>query len=142
MKHPSQSRHAGFTLIELMVVVVIASILATLAIPTFSRSIHKTKATEFATILTTIYAAEKTARDEAGSFVPIEELDIDEESYSNSKYFEYSVESNDWTNEFTAVATVKAPGIGKAAAGTRATIDQSGTRSGDQELMRYVKTWR
>ena len=54
-----RSRSAGFTLIELMVVVVITAILASIAVPAYNNSIHKSRRTEAKTALLDAAAREE-----------------------------------------------------------------------------------
>jgi type II secretory pathway pseudopilin PulG len=125
-----------------MIVLVIIGILASFAIPRFSKSVYKTKASEFPTILIAIYNAELSLQDETGSFGPLEDLDLDAKSIESSDLFDYSVTSGSWESEFTASAKVKAPGFGEAKAGAQATINHNKEKSGDRELIQYVKTWK
>ncbi len=60
MKRSLKKLMAGFTLVELMIVVVILGILAAVAIPAFSRYIKRSKTTEVAGNIAKIYQGQIT----------------------------------------------------------------------------------
>jgi type IV pilus assembly protein PilA len=106
--HRSQK---GFTLIELMIVVVIIGILAALAIPRFMRATTKSKQSEAKSILKQIYVMERSYRQEKDTYFPpsgnvtvqpgnaIADLGI--EIMSSARY-SYTITGG--TNAFTATA--------------------------------------
>lgn len=96
--HPS-----GFTLLELMIGLVIVAILATLAIPNFSKAIEKTKVKEAQAVLSALYSAEKVYRLDQGSYGTLAQL-------VSGRYISDPDPSNnnaDWN--FAAVATGGGP---------------------------------
>lgn len=66
-KHRKQQ---GFTLIELMIVVVITAILAAMAIPRFMRASVKSKQTEAKFVLKQIYTMQRAYRQENDTYYP------------------------------------------------------------------------
>jgi type IV pilus assembly protein PilE len=59
LRKPRISASAGFTLVELMVVIVIATILATIAIPSYRAQIRKSRRTDAKTALLDLAAREE-----------------------------------------------------------------------------------
>ncbi|MBL8027976.1 MAG: prepilin-type N-terminal cleavage/methylation domain-containing protein, partial [Fibrobacteres bacterium] len=93
----------GFTLTELMVVIVIIGVLSMLAIPKFMGTTTKAKLAEFPAILMQIYSLQDGYYQELDRYATsLKELDFQD---PESKYFEYTLEGNG--KEFVAKATVK-----------------------------------
>ena len=64
-------RASGFTLLELMIIVVIIGILATVAIPTFTGYIYRSRVTEATTFLSEIKQRQESYRDEFGRYADV-----------------------------------------------------------------------
>ena len=93
----------GFTLTELMVVIVIIGILSMLAIPKFMGTTTKAKLAEFPAILMQIYSLQDGFYQETNKYAStLKELDFTD---PDSKYLEYSLTGDGKT--FIAKATVK-----------------------------------
>jgi type IV pilus assembly protein PilA len=115
------NRQKGFTLIELMIVVVIIGILAALAIPRFMAATVKAKQSEAKTILKQIFTLERVHRQEGGHY-SADLAEIGFEAPSAAKYV-YAIDAAD-ADSFTASAT--SDGTDADLDGTVFTIDQEG----------------
>ncbi|MCM8778695.1 MAG: prepilin-type N-terminal cleavage/methylation domain-containing protein [Candidatus Omnitrophica bacterium] len=127
----------GFTIIEIMTVVIIIAILATLAVPPLIKTMDAAKGRLAKTNLKLILAAEKVYRNEVGAYMPITGGRVGAEHEWFKKYlgldlketdFEYEVDtSGDPVNRFTAVALPKK----KYQETGIISINQDGTLSGN-----------
>ena len=115
-----RNRQKGFTLIELMIVVVIIGILAALAIPRFMAATVKAKESEAKTILKQIFTLERVWRQEDGNY-SADLVEIGFDVPTNSR-FVYAIDAAA-ANTFTASAT---PDGTDADLVTTFTIDQEG----------------
>ena len=133
----------GFTLVELMVVIVIVGILAAVAIPKFIDASTKAKASELPTQLTAIYSGEMGYNAENGSYAssfPFLVSGAYVDVNTSSKWFTYSLAGG--ISSFTGTATVSAS-FGTTVAGTdKGTIDQANTKSATTNLSKYCPNWK
>ncbi len=131
--------NSGFTLLELLVVVIIVGILATIAVPAFTKAMEKGRSAEAASILGAIKTAEEAYYQENLKYTAsLGELAADTISDTSVKhYFKYTLASPTATT-FTAIATRKlqsesGPGKGKEPGYSTAytvTVDQDGNLKG------------
>jgi len=59
---------SGFTLLELLIIIIIIGILAAIAIPGFSKAVEKTKVKDAQAVLSAVHSAEKIYYLDQGSF--------------------------------------------------------------------------
>jgi prepilin-type N-terminal cleavage/methylation domain-containing protein len=84
----------GFTLTELLVVVIIIGILATLALPMLVKTLEKAKVGEAISNLNLIRTGQKIYFLEYSAFSPdIDSLNIESPNEPSSRYFDYEIRS-------------------------------------------------
>jgi prepilin-type N-terminal cleavage/methylation domain-containing protein len=96
-------RKNGFTLVELMIVIVIIGILAGVSMPKFQRAADKTKAAEAPQILNAIVGAQETYRLSKGQYVELKNDNTSADSanwkklglrFPEKRYFKYTVKAD------------------------------------------------
>jgi type IV pilus assembly protein PilA len=99
----------GFTLIELMVVIVIIGILAALAIPKFLGATAKAKATECKPVLKQMYTLEEAYAQEKNTYTTDKAQIGFDDPQASTRRFDYAVGTGTAT-DFEATATVNGTG--------------------------------
>ena len=133
----------GFTLIELMVVIVIIGVLASLAIPRFTEASLKAKVAEAPRVLASYESAYLAAQAELGEGT----LNADDLIYSppDPNWFSYSDKTEAATGTCIATATAK---LGTKNAGTLTTTFDSDadpecfTHGGEDKLLNLVPNFK
>jgi len=96
---------SGFTLTELLIVVIIIAVLATLSLPMLLKSIEKAKVGEAISNLNLIRTGQKIYFLETAEFSnTLNRLNIENPNDQGSRYFYYTMPSAD-ASDFTAKAT-------------------------------------
>ncbi len=90
-------KRKGFTLIELMIVVVIIGILAALAIPRFLAASKKSKLGEGKLMLKQIFVAGETYYQEMGAYPPCNPADGSESCGGTWEFNDSSTKNTGWT---------------------------------------------
>lgn len=133
----------GFTLVELMVVIVIVGILAAVAVPKFLDASNKAKASEFPTVLTAVYTGELAYQAERGSYATAMTHLKDSACVDvpgTSQWFTYQIPAAT-ASSFRATAKVRTTFGGTTTSDTAA-IDQTNSKWASPALKKYSTNWR
>jgi len=132
-----QRNQKGFTLIELMIVVVIIGILAALAIPRFMEATGKAKKSEAKSVLKQIYVLERAYFQENDTYVASTANNvipnIGWNVPSGTPRYDYTVVAGAGgiASSFVATATEIADADGDGNANETLTMDEAGATGGD-----------
>jgi prepilin-type N-terminal cleavage/methylation domain-containing protein len=133
----------GFTLVELMVVIVIVGILAAVAIPKFLDATNKAKASEFPMELNGIYTGEMAYQVEKSTYATTLAhlkdsgcIDVP----GTSRWFKYQIPQ---ANSSSYVASAKINTIfGATKATDSGALDQTNSKWATGALQRYCPSWK
>jgi type IV pilus assembly protein PilE len=108
---------SGFTLPELIIVIIIIGILAVIAIPIYTKLVEGSKVSEARAMISAIVSAEKAYMQRNGEFLQIltpngedfrQKLKVD---LGESAYFDYTVTSTNTKKNFEVKAVVNSIGV-------------------------------
>jgi type IV pilus assembly protein PilE len=125
MKSNANGAHAGVTLIELMIVVVIVAILASIALPSYQESVRKTRRSDAKVTLNETAQRLERCRTQFGSY---DAAGCPLASPFNSAEGYYSVAVLRAAGSFTLTASAQAAQVSDARCATFA-LDHLGTRT-------------
>ena len=126
-------RSAGFTLIELMIVVVVIAVLAAIALPSYQDSIRKSRRADAKAALVQLAQfmernfslAQRYDKDSAGAAIALPFTESPVESSGTTKYYDLSL-STPSQSTFTLTATPKNAQVADVC--EKLTIDNAGSK--------------
>ncbi|MBN1587857.1 MAG: prepilin-type N-terminal cleavage/methylation domain-containing protein [Candidatus Omnitrophica bacterium] len=121
----------GFTLLELMIVIVIVALIAGFAVPRYTRTVERSRQGEALRILGDIRQSEFRYAAEYGTYANQAELtggvmDIDDPNNLANRYFSYAIDAGASNAAFGLTATRTTLRAAAGVAGYTVTMDQDG----------------
>ncbi len=118
----------GFTLLELMIVVVIVGILSSVALPAYTKTIERSRQAEALTVLGMVRRAEYRYRGLADVYTnDLGRLDLENPNSMLHRYFDYVVVTSAGNLQFLARATRNGFRRPSTVGAYAITLDQDGT---------------